>query len=152
MTQEVARRRLQIIRKHLDEYEEAGRKIQAELGDISFQRNRITENTAIRLVFGGVAASAAFAPEYWEAGADYPDQARPIVLHQPGGRGPTHIMTPRGSTPIAGQMVQASEIAYPGLQACLLAWLDQREAHARAELAAWEARDAPAEAMALLSG
>lgn len=140
-----------VIRKHLDEYEAEGRVLHAELADISFQRARVTKNPVVRLTFGDV-TSGSFVPEYWEKDSDYPERARPIVLHQPGGGYPEHINTARCRIPIAAQMVRASEIAYPGLKACLLMWLDQRETHARKALAAWEARDAVAEAVALLNG
>lgn len=134
------------IRKHLDAYEAEGVTLQDELNDIHFQRMRIINNPLIHLRFGTTVGDV-FVPEFWER--DSIDRIRPVVLHPPGGNHPTHIGGAQSRIPIADQMGSASEAAYPALRACLLTWLDAREARAREALAAWEARDAVAEAVAL---
>ncbi len=140
-----------IIRKHLDDYEKEGAAIQEEIADITFQRNRITKNTSVRLVFGKAGRGATFEPEYWEQADASPTSLRPIVLSSPGEDAPARVPHPRTDVYVARQMSRASEIAYPGLRACLLMWLDQRQAHAERALTAWKARDAVAEAVAMLS-
>lgn len=139
-----------IVRDHLTAYEQEGREIDAELEDIAFQRRRITTNRVVRLVFGTVGNSGVFAPE-WSEDREYPNRLRPIVLTQPGATYPAFLPDSRSREDVARQLQHASELAYPGLRTCLLTWLDQREIHARKALAAWEARDAVAEAVALVA-
>ena len=141
-----------IIRSHLDAYEKEGADIQSELSDIAFQRKRITENPSIRLTFGQE-SSGHLRPDYYER--ENNSFSRPIVLTSGNDKAPTSAPSVASGTDrnvlVARDCSGASAIAYPGLKACLLMWLDQREAHARKALAAWEARDAVAEAVALLS-
>lgn len=140
------------IRKSLATYEAEGAAIRVELADIEFQRKRITENPSIRLVFGTAPADGApHRPDYHERPNDhYSVVTKPIVLTAPGLPAPSSVdkigQSARAS--VATDCAGASAIAYPGLKACLLMWLDQREAHAKRDLAAWAARDAVAEAVA----
>ena len=139
------------IRAHLSAYEKEGATIRAELADVTFQRKRITENPSIRLVFGAAAADGSnHRPDYYEQATDHFTSAKPIVLTAPGSDAPKTVdrVGHSGRVEVASDCVGASNIAYPGLKACLLMWLTQREAHAKAALAAWEARDAVAEAVA----
>lgn len=140
-----------IIRAHLAAYEKEGATIRAEIADIGFQRKRITENPSIRLVFGVVGQDGdPHRPDYCERGTDTLMVPRPIVLTAPGSAAPRSVdrIGHSGRAEVATDCAGASAIAYPGLKACLLMWLDQREAHAKRDLAAWEARDAVAEAVA----
>ena len=140
------------IRKSLAAYEMEGATIRTELADIDFQRKRITENPSIRLVFGtAVADRGPHRPDYYERPNDsYEVVPRPIVLTAPGLPAPSAVDTIGRSAraAVATDCAGASTIAYPGLKACLLMWLDQRETHAKRDLAAWAARDAVAEAVA----
>lgn len=139
------------IRAHLSTYEKEGATIRAELADIEFQRKRITENPSIRLVFG-INGGSRHLPDFYEREhSGYGKvESKPIVLTAPDTEAPTSAGKIGHSTvdTVATDCAGASNIAYPGLKACLLMWLTQREAHAKAALIAWAGRDAVAEAVA----
>lgn len=132
--------RIQAAREHLAAYEALGRTLRAEVNQIARARTLIDTSPVVLLTFGHVARDTMNAPDRVFG------DGRQIVLGNA-----KHIATVK-----AGQRDQmndhcerASEIAYPGLKACLLMWLLEWEARVKRDLAAWEARDPVAEAAAL---
>jgi hypothetical protein len=132
-------RRIHAVRVHLAAYEKQGGDLRAEQDEITRARAMIDSSPAVLLTFGSVWRRSSAVPYQFD-----PNGMRILlgVADRLGGEDSVDGHVHRGR-------VRASEIAYPGLKACLLMWLNEWEARMRGDLAAWEARDPVAEAAAL---
>ena len=138
--------RMATVRQHLDTYDREGRAIKREADRIDRIRRRVNSGGSVLLAFNDGSNNGVLVAEFTD-----PEDA--IVLSDPmrerrachsvqGGR---HSQ----SLHIVKEMARASEIAYPGLKACLLMWLNEWEVRVKRDLAVWESRDPIAEAAAL---
>lgn len=127
--------RIAAVRKHLDAYDWEGRTIGATLDKIMRLRERVGGSPLMEIRFGGVGIEGVAVPtDYHRDGS--------IVLGDP-----THVASLKGF--VVEGSARASEIAGPGLRACLLMWLAEWERKTANALDAWKGRDPLAEAMAL---
>jgi hypothetical protein len=127
------------ITRHINAYREEGRLLQHEERRIVRLKRRIENNPAILLTFGTIIGDGS----HVQVADTYEDGK--IVLAQPVGDN-LHASV---MSKAARGCDRASEIAYPGLRACLLMWLAEAERANRTAIDAWAARDPIAEAVAL---
>lgn len=136
-----------IIRKHLQAYEQEGVALQMEAKCVASLRRRVTDANAVHLDLGQLRPDGAFAPD--DSWREYASHAGPIVLTAADAKCRTMKITTRYGHEQVKSVGADCDIVYPGMQACLLVWLDGWAARVEAARVAWAARDAVAEAVAL---
>lgn len=136
--------RINAVTAHLAAYQRTGSEIEQRRSDLRGIRKRIESAVLVNVQFGDARRSTMnAAPAFTEI--NYGPCIKPIVL------GPSGVLATLGDNVVDGA-ARASEIALPGLRACLMAWIQEQEEALAAAASAWEARDPIAEASALVAG